>query len=98
MPWIVMTSSAKMPQSVRHAYRNVALVHITDEYADKNMVPRMISERARGVCPGLNGKSVIHRGKHHVGMGTKKSAIYLAIKDAEAYADRLNAQEERIAS
>src|SRR5262245_56307735 len=96
MPWIVLTSSAKMPQRVRHAYRNVALVHISDEYAEKGMVPKMISDRARGVCPGLNGKSVIHLGKFHVGQGTKKSAIYQAIYDAEARADRMNAQAERI--
>jgi len=98
MPWIVMTSSAKMPQTVRHAYRNVALVHITDEYADMGMLPKMISDRARGVCPSpiMNGQSVIHLGKFHVGLGTKKSAFYQAVKDAEARCDRLNAREERM--
>jgi hypothetical protein len=90
MPWIVMTSAAKMPLSVKHKYRNVALVHITEEYARKGKFPKMISARARGVIPAPNGKAVIHLGHYLVGNGTKKSAIYRAIADAERQMDILN--------
>ena len=39
MTWIVMTSSAKMPSSCRGKYRNVALVKLTPEYAEKMLRP-----------------------------------------------------------
>lgn len=90
MPWVVMTSAAKMPLSVTHKYRNVALVHITEEYAREGKFPKMISARARGVTPAPNGKAIIHLGHYHVGDGSKKSAIFNALADAEAQMTKLN--------
>jgi hypothetical protein len=42
--FIVMTASAKMPSSVRAPYKKVAVVEV-----EKGVVPKMISERAKGV-------------------------------------------------
>jgi hypothetical protein len=60
-----MTSSAKMPNSVRSPYRNVAVVQLNQEYTAKGTIPKMISTRARGVLRVLpmgrfpaNGKTM----------------------------------------
>lgn len=47
--YIVMERCAKMPSSCKAAYRRIAVVQLSQEYTAKNMLPKMISERARGV-------------------------------------------------
>jgi hypothetical protein len=86
VPWIVMTSSAKMPSSVKSAYRNVALVRLTEEYRLAGLRPSMISTRARGVV------EVRHLGKHFVGR-TPRGAYQIALAGAQEIADNLNAAE-----
>jgi hypothetical protein len=44
-----MTKRARMPVSVRHQYRRVAVVKLTPEYAAEGKEPLMISLRAKGV-------------------------------------------------
>jgi hypothetical protein len=46
---IVMESSAHMPASCKAAYRRIAVVQLTQEYAAHNHLPKFISERAHGV-------------------------------------------------
>jgi len=84
--WIVMTSKASMPSNCMGRYRNVALVKLTIDYAEKNQRPAMISDHAQGV------QEVKHYGRHHVGK-TKRSAYAIALADAEQEAVRLNASE-----
>ena len=65
--WIVMTSSAKS-NSCWGQYRNVALVHINQEYTANGKTPKLISERARGVVRLSTMRSaVIHMGHFHYG-------------------------------
>ena len=47
--WIVMTSSAHMPNSCKGTYRNVALVQLTQEYAANQWTPAFIGDRAKGI-------------------------------------------------
>jgi hypothetical protein len=86
VPWIVMTSSAKMPSSVKSAYRNVALVRLTEEYRLAGLRPSMISTRARGVM------EVRPIGKFFVGK-TQRAAYQIALAGAQEIADNLNAAE-----
>ena len=81
--WIVMTSSAKMPVSVKHPYVNVALVKLNQHYTARNLRPKMISERARGVL------QVRHLGHHPTGK-TEKCGFRRAKADAERLAFELN--------
>lgn len=81
--WTVLTSSAKMPQSCRGRYRNVALVKLTQEYTAKGLLPAMISERARGVL------RIIRMGHYHVGE-TERGAYQKALTEANDRAHRLN--------
>lgn len=85
--WIVMTSAAHMPNSVRSRYRNVALIKLTAEYARKGLRPAMISSRARGV------ETLIHYGHHYVGR-TDKAAYQRTLAKASAEAQRRNDQEK----
>jgi len=85
--WIVMTSRARMPNSVQARYNNIALVKITEEYAATNQRPKMISTRAQGV------EIVRHLGHWHVGK-TSRSAFQKAMAAAEAQAIELNAAKE----
>jgi hypothetical protein len=84
--WIVMTSTAKMPSSVRSRYRNVALVRLTEAFRELGLRPLMISDRARGVA------ELRHRGHHFVGK-TSASAYQRALAKAQADADALNQAE-----
>ena len=81
--WIVMTSAAHMPSSCSGQYKNVALVQLNQHYTARNMVPKMISERARGVL------RVRHYGHHNVGK-TARSAFYRVLAEAERHAAELN--------
>lgn len=83
--WIVLTSSAKMPTSVRSPYRNVALVKLTPEYAAGGLIPRMLSARARGVA------AIEHLGHHFVGK-TDKAAYQSTLAWAKAKAAERNAE------
>lgn len=88
--WIVMTSAAKMPQSCRGVYRNVALVHLNQEYTARGLRPAMISERARGIVRlSPMRTAIVHLGHHSVGSSTR-CAYELALVDAQSRADRLN--------
>jgi hypothetical protein len=84
--WIVMTSCANMPASVKSSYRNVALVKVTDEYAQSGKRPKMISMHAKGVV------EVRHLGHYHVGK-TDRCAYMKAVADAVRVADELNELE-----
>ena len=77
--FIVMTSSASMPASVKSPYRHVAVVE-TD-----GTVPKMISERARGMV-----RIVERWGPAFVGR-TERCAYQVALREAEAIAAELNA-------
>ena len=79
--FLVMTSSAKMPSSVKAHYRNVAVVE-----TDQTKYPAMISEHARGLV-----RIVSYRGKLNVGKCVR-SAYALALAEAETMAERLNGE------
>lgn len=86
MTWIVMTSAARMPSSCRGRYRNVALVKLSPDYVARQLLPKMISEHARGV------EQIEHFGHHSVEL-TDACAYRRALKRAEARAAELNARE-----
>jgi len=81
MAYIVKTSSAKMPTSVKAQYRNIAILEIEDGLDDVSM----ISERAKGVR-----RIVTHYGAHHVGK-TDRCAYCVTLAKATAAAAALNA-------
>lgn len=81
MAYIVKTSSAKMPASVKAQYRNVAIIEVDDNITDVSM----ISERAKGVK-----RIVRHYGPLHVGK-TDRCAYRVALAEATAEAAVLNA-------
>jgi len=81
--WIVMTSSAAMPQSCMGRYGNVALVKLTSGYAATGTLPKMISDRARGV------ERLEHLGHHHMGK-TARCAFARTLAYAEKEAARRN--------
>ena len=81
--WIVMTSSAKMPNNCWGKYRNVALVQLDQHYTARNWTPKMISTHARGVL------SVRHMGHHFDGQ-TDRCAYVRAYHLAQQRADALN--------
>jgi len=81
---VVMTSSAKMPSSVRAAYVNVAVVQLNQEYTANNWRPKMISERARGVL------RVIRLGHYPAAGKTDRSGYQQAMKRANELALQLN--------
>lgn len=82
--YIVQTSSAHMPTSVRAPYRNVAVL----ELDGSGRVPAMISERARGVVRVV--RVVRHYGPQHARGANTAYAWTLA--EAQQLADRLNAE------
>lgn len=87
-PWIVLTSSASMPVSVRSPYRNVALVKLTPEYAASGELPKMLSARARGVA------AIEHLGHHFVGK-TERAAYQSTLAWAKAKAAERNEETVR---
>jgi hypothetical protein len=82
-----MTSSAKMPTSVRSPYRNVALVRLTPKYAAGGELPKMLSARARGV------EAIEHLGHHYVGK-TARAAYQTTLAYALAVARSRNAPDD----
>ena len=77
--FIVKTSSAKMPRSVKSQYRKVALIELEEGFTDC----AMISTRARGV------KRIVREwGPCHVGK-TKKSAYQIALGEAQLMCDMM---------
>jgi hypothetical protein len=80
--FLVMTSSAKMPSSVKARYRNVAVVE-----TDGTKYPAMISGHARGLV-----RIVSYRGRLNVGKCVR-SAYALALAEADALAEELNARD-----
>ncbi len=81
--WIVMTSSASMPNSCWGRYRNVACVDLDQEYTAHNWLPYCISDRARGVL------KVRHMGHHNVGK-TDRCAYDKVVVEAERRCEVLN--------
>jgi len=78
--YIVMTATAKMPNSCWGHYGRVAVIETVD-----GTKPRMISERARGVV-----RIVRTWERQHIGR-TKRSAFQVACAEAVALAEQLNA-------
>lgn len=75
--FIVMTSSAKMPQSCWGTYRNVAVLEV-----EAGASPKMISKRARGVV-----RIIRHYGPQNVG-STERCAYERTLLDAHALVER----------
>jgi hypothetical protein len=86
MTWIVMTSSASMPASCKGRYRVIGLVQLTDEYAASGQIPKMISDRAKGVA------KVQRLGPYHVGE-TERGAYQKALAEANQLVERRNKGE-----
>jgi hypothetical protein len=76
--FIVMTASAKMPSSVRAPYMKVAVVEV-----EKGVIPKMISERAKGVVRIVSLQDRLHAR----GVDT---AYTRALAEAQNEADRYN--------
>src|SRR4249920_3537810 len=81
--WIVMTSCAAMPSSCKGTYRRVAIVQLTQKYTARNLRPKMISARARGVV------RLMDLGHHNVGK-TPRAAYQRTLAEAEKRAYQLN--------
>lgn len=84
--YVVMTSSAHMPQSCKGTYRRVAVVRVLYYDWNRGVKPAMISDRARGVS------RVIDLGKHSVGK-TARCAYQQALVRAEELAAELNNED-----
>ncbi len=80
--YIVMTSSAHMPNSCWGRYRNVAVVEV-----DPGARPKMISERARGVR-----RIVWSATRLHAGSESPRTAYGKALARAEALVATLRAE------
>jgi PP-loop superfamily ATP-utilizing enzyme len=90
MTYIVMTSSAHVKGKARlyGSYRNVAVVEV-----EEGAIPKMISERAKGVR-----RIVQHYGSRSVGK-TEKCEYRRALSEAERLTAELNkaaSNEERV--
>ena len=79
--FIVMSSSAHMPNSCWGIYRNVAIVEIEPGFGER---PSMISDRARGVR-----RVVRHFGPQNVGK-TSRCAFARTFAAAQQMADEMN--------
>ena len=79
--YIVMTSTAQMPSSVRSPYRRVAVVE-TD--LPEGAEPKMISERARGVI------RIVETWERQFVGATEKCAYQRALSEAEALVEKLS--------
>lgn len=80
--FIVMTSAAHMPRSVRHPYKNVALCEVL-----KGVKPKMISERAIGMV-----RIVAYYPRKFVGK-TEKCAFSVCLRKAQFDAAKLNSEK-----
>lgn len=87
--WVVMTSCARAPAARGRGgtrfgvYRNVAIVNISPEAPPKWHPPR-IDSRLKWLL------EVRHWGKYYVGK-SDRSAYARKLREAEAYAEQLNA-------
>jgi hypothetical protein len=82
--FIVMEASAQVPSSWKHrggprGYRKLALVEV-----EKGVVPKMISERARGVVRIVQVWDRLYEGK------TERSAYHRALNEVLEWAMALN--------
>ena len=85
MNYMVMTASAKMPNSCWGVYRRCAVVQVDmDALPEGRVVPAMISERARGVVCIVETWESLNCGT------TDRCAYAVALREAEALADELN--------
>lgn len=82
--FVVLTASAHMPNKVKHPYRRVAVVELTEP----GVLPKMISPRARGVR-----RLVQVWERCHVGSGSANTAYGRALEEANWLAARLNAAQ-----
>ena len=82
---IVMTAAANMPSSCRGSYGRVAVVRLEDGF---DGIPKMISDRARGVAEIVETWEKCSIGK------TEKSAFAIAKKEAESMCAELNAKRK----
>jgi hypothetical protein len=72
--YMIMTASAHMPSTVRHQYRRIALVEVTDA----SRPPKMISMRARGMVRIIETWEKLNVGRN------VRSAYTVALREAEA--------------
>lgn len=79
--YIVMDKAACMPASCWGSYRRVAVVEIDEDFVG---VPRMISERAKGVRRIVRTWEKLHAGR------TSRSVYQQALAEANALAAELN--------
>jgi len=86
MPYIVKTSTARMPNSCWGRYRHVAVMEV-----DPGTVPSMISPRARGVR-----RIVQTWDRRHAGQ-TDRCAYRVALAEAAALAAQFNAMDDHAA-
>lgn len=83
MSYIVMSASAKMPNSVKSPYRRVAVVEV-----EPGARPKMISERAIGVIRIVRTWERLYVGR------SEKCAYERALAEAGELCDRLNAESQ----
>jgi hypothetical protein len=83
MPYIVKTSAARMPSSVKARYSHVAVMDV-----EPDTWPSMISPRARGVR-----RIVQTWARCHVGQ-TDRCAFKRAVAEADRLAAQLNALDD----
>lgn len=81
---IVMTASAKMPSRCKGRYGKVAVVQLDQHYTAKNLRPKFIGDRAKGIL-----RVVWQSGPQNMG-STERSAFWRAVRNAERYAEELN--------
>ena len=88
--YIVMTSTAAMPNSCWGVYRRVAVaeVEVVDGHAVK---PKMISERARGLVRLVETWEACNVGKVYQRGGKGRCAYTHALAEAEALVVELSA-------
>jgi len=83
--YIVMESSAHMPASCKAPYRRIAVVQLNQDYTAHDRLPKMISERARGILRIVRDYPIVPAaGK------TERSGLVQTRKAARELADRLN--------
>jgi hypothetical protein len=87
--FVVMDASACMPGSVRAPYRRVAIVELEPGTTE---LPKMISDRARGVRSIVATWERCHSGKtrSRVRRSTRRTAYERAMAEAEEWCEDLN--------
>ena len=80
--FIVMTAATKMPASSWGRYAKVAVCEV-----EKGVIPKMISERAKGMVRIVHLYDRLH-------VGGVRSAFQLTLTRANAACDQLNREQE----